>query len=732
MKKLRNLIGIILGCIFGLIILVGCQSNSKTSFEEDNFENLPVDYTSNEYFEFEFNEEEGGYEVSLKEMPNSTTIAIPNTYNNLPIVKISDDGFTRCYAKTIYLPTSLKTIGVEAFSDCKNLEKITIPKSVKNIGMGAFNYCLALKEIHIGSIESWVSINYYAPDPYDDEMDDFESAMVSSNPLSSCYFPVVKGGGSFQILEDIETAKLYLLGKPITKVVIPNTVKKIAPFSFCNQTQIEQIEFEKNSTIENIGAGAFTSCSNVKNIEIPNCIKKIGTLAFLHCTSLNYTTYKNMKYIGNSKNKYLIVFEPISTTEEEYVIHKDTKIIPSGLLLPHDVDNLKKISFENKSKLEYIGDYAFVFCSSLESIEIPNSVTTIGKEVFDGCLSLQNIFIPKSVTSIGFGLAFYNDRSLIIYCEAKSKPSGWNDRWNANVNTEESPVYWGINENNYKKENGFQYVIEDGNAILTRYIGNGTSIEIPSTIQINKKTYKVTNIGNNAFYWNESLKSITIPDSITSIGKRAFSECSSLESIDIPNSVTSIGKYAFYNCYSLAIYCEASSQPSGWDSDWNPYDYPVYWGINEKTYKEENGLRYVIQDGKAILTRYVGNETTIEIPNTIQINGTTYNVTSIVACAFYDCSSLQSIAIPTSVTSIGYDAFYDCSSLESIVIPNSVKSIGKDAFDYCDSLTIYCEASSQPSGWSSVWYDNWNPDNRPVYWKGQWHYDSNGNPVPNE
>lgn len=282
MKKIRTLIGIILGCIFGLIILVGCQSNSKTSFEEDNFENLPVDYTSNEYFEFEFNEEEGGYEVSLKEMPNSTTIAIPNTYNNLPIVKISDEGFTRCYAKTIYLPTSLKTIGVEAFSDCKNLEKITIPKSVKNIGMGAFNYSLALKEIHIGSIESWVSINYYDPDPYDvlDEMDDFESAMISSNPLSSCYFPVVEGGGSFQILEDIETAKLYLLGKPITKVVIPNTVKKIAPFSFCNQTQIEQIEFEKNSTIENIGAGAFTSCSNVKNIEIPNCIKKIGTLAF--------------------------------------------------------------------------------------------------------------------------------------------------------------------------------------------------------------------------------------------------------------------------------------------------------------------------------------------------------------------------------------------------------------------------------------------------------------------
>ena len=55
--------------------------------------------------------------------------------------------------------------------------------------------------------------------------------------------------------------------------------------------------------------------------------------------------------------------------------------------------------------------------------------------------------------------------------------------------------------------------------------------------------------------------------------------------------------------------------------------------------------------------------------------------------AFYNCSSLTSIEIPSSVTSIGNAAFYLCSNLASVVIPSSVTSIGNNAFDGCSSLT---------------------------------------------
>ena len=69
-------------------------------------------------------------------------------------------------------------------------------------------------------------------------------------------------------------------------------------------------------------------------------------------------------------------------------------------------------------------------------------------------------------------------------------------------------------------------------------------------------------------------------------------------------------------------------------------------------------------------------------------------VTSIGACAFYNCYSLASIVIPNGVTSIGNNAFYNCYSLASIVIPNGVTSIGKSAFITCYSLASIVIPSS--------------------------------------
>jgi hypothetical protein len=57
-----------------------------------------------------------------------------------------------------------------------------------------------------------------------------------------------------------------------------------------------------------------------------------------------------------------------------------------------------------------------------------------------------------------------------------------------------------------------------------------------------------------------------------------FVWCTSLTSIVIPDSVKSIGAYAFYKCISATIYCEAESQPDGWDSNWNYSKCPVVWG----------------------------------------------------------------------------------------------------------------------------------------------------------
>ena len=73
------------------------------------------------------------------------------------------------------------------------------------------------------------------------------------------------------------------------------------------------------------------------------------------------------------------------------------------------------------------------------------------------------------------------------------------------------------------------------------------------------------------------------------------------------------------------------------------------------------------------------------------------SVTSIGDSAFFGCSSLTSLTIPSSVTSIGNNAFYGCSSLTSLTIPSSVTSIGYAAFSDCSSLTSLTIPSSVTS-----------------------------------
>ena len=84
-------------------------------------------------------------------------------------------------------------------------------------------------------------------------------------------------------------------------------------------------------------------------------------------------------------------------------------------------------------------------------------------------------------------------------------------------------------------------------------------------------------IKNDAFSMCHGLKEIVLPTSITSIEEYAFFDCMSLATIVIPASVTEIGQYAFEQCIALTIYCEKESQPSGWSSNWNSSNRPVYW-----------------------------------------------------------------------------------------------------------------------------------------------------------
>ena len=96
-----------------------------------------------------------------------------------------------------------------------------------------------------------------------------------------------------------------------------------------------------------------------------------------------------------------------------------------------------------------------------------------------------------------------------------------------------------------------------------------------------------------------------------------------------------------------------------------------------------NDFTYTVNDGRASITGYTGNDTAVVIPSTLD----GLPVDTIAASAFSGRTDLKSITLPDSITSIGHDAFFGCTGLTSINIPDGVTRIGWQAFSYCSNLT---------------------------------------------
>ena len=113
---------------------------------------------------------------------------------------------------------------------------------------------------------------------------------------------------------------------------------------------------------------------------------------------------------------------------------------------------------------------------------------------------------------------------------------------------------------------------------------------------------------------------------------------------------------------------------------------------------EIDGIYYEFSGTEATVTsgdnEYTGD---VVIPETVTYNETEYSVVSIGEFAFYSCSGLTSITIPTSVKTIGNYAFSGFCGLTSVTIPNSVKTIGDYAFSRLDGLTSITIPSSVTS-----------------------------------
>lgn len=386
-----------------------------------------------------------------------------------------------------------------------------------------------------------------------------------------------------------------------------------------------------------------------------------------------------------------------------------------------------------------IAHTAFSNNSKLKSISIPNTITTIENDPFGNCIMLEKIDVAADNSNYKTedGTLYTKDgKRLIRYSASK-------------FNT--------------------KFDIPSGVEVIEDYAFRGhiylTTINIPLSV------YK---IGRGAFFDCTSLKNIILPNGITTIEIGLFSGCESLEHINIPQSVTAIRKSAFRGCANLTDVVIPSSVIKIEENVFDgcillekievAQDNPNYKSIDDVLYSKDGSIlvkyatnkkekEYKVLEGVKVIESFAFQnaaslekidlpEGVIEIkigafsdctslieivlPNTVTDVGMSIfnkcmsltsvklsdNMAKIETHMFTDCSSLKKITIPESVTHIDDCAFNMCSVLTSIYIPENVIKVGKNIFLGCDILTIECEASSKPNGWSS----NWNPSNIYVLW----------------
>lgn len=207
-------------------------------------------------------------------------------------------------------------------------------------------------------------------------------------------------------------------------------------------------------------------------------------------------------------------------------------------------------------------------------------------------------------------------------------------------------------------------VLEDGTAEIRKYNGNDEIVAIPEEID----GYRVTSIGNKAFYQCHFIKEVTIPESVTGIGCQTFSDCTHLASVSIPDSVTIINSYAFAHCHAL----EEVRIPDSVDI--------ISYGV----FSYCSSLRSVRLPEKTValyrdLFSYCTSLESVEIPG---------SVTLIDDNVFSFCETLTDIMLPESLTTIGQFAFGHCTSLREIRIPAGVKAIHRYAFLACNNLRL--------------------------------------------
>ncbi len=433
------------------------------------------------------------------------------------------------------------------------------------------HWCIQAFAIAEGKMPSAMCENEYAFSPAPIENFDFEESRFYYNILNDSSVEVTSG----TYADPCDGEPLWI-DEYAGDIVIPTSVR--------------------GYNITSIGENAFANCIGLTSVTIPEYVTHFGKDAFKGCTALKTLYYNALScndvaiYDTNGKHN------PFNNSITSIIIGDGVPKIPAHLA--YYLTNLESVTIPNS--VTSIGDLAFYGCSGLKSIDIPNSVTSIGELAFCECNGLTSITIPNSVTR--------------IFCGA----------------------------------------FEECNSLTSISIGNS-----------------VTVIDDVVFAGCHKLTSVSIGNSVTTIGEGVFFDCDSLM------SVTCLGMTppTTYDCFDEQCYQNATlyvpiDAVEAYRNEFCWCEFQHIVGFYDYDFEQDGVYFKLTDDGGVVLTKgdnaYSGD---VIVPSEVTYQGTVYPVTNINTGAFSG-STLNSLSIPVTVDSIGDGAFAGC-TIQSLYITGS-------------------------------------------------------------
>ncbi len=470
-------------------------------------------------------------------------------------------------------------IGAFAFRRCEGITGFSLPSGIKAIEWKAFEDTAFYE-----NTVNWENGSLYIG----------EYLIKVKEEVEGDY--VVKAGTT--LIADSAFAHCEL----ITSLSLTNSLRYIGRSAFNWTDAIEEVrilnledwlaitfaDFSANP----LGSGAylFIGGQPVTDLVIPDGTTKIGVASFCYDQMTSITIPDSVTEIG----------------AEAFFHCQDLEKV-----VIEDLTAWCNIKFADASANPISTNDAGLYLGEqlLEDVIVPEGTTRIGEYAFYSYNSLRSVNIPKSVTYID-ATAFRSCHSLSgILVDAE--------------NEEYSEEYGVLFDKN--KETLLQYP--------PLKVG-GAEYSVPDTVRT---------IEAYAFYNNNNLTAVTIPDRVEIIGKSAFDGCDKLARVELGSGVKTIGHDAFNSCRSLTEILIPDNVETIGDCAFSGCDKLAR-----------------VELGSGVKT--IGHD------------------------AFDSCRSLTEILIPDSVETIEVMAFYNCRKLEKVTIGKGVKTIRSSAFEGCEAL----------------------------------------------